>query len=109
MEQVAIFVFHGKEPVAAVNAPFDGDIIASLEYAYRWTNNVAGSWSMGDTLDMCDNGDYNPNVTVLKPLETIRGQKWGHRSTSIGDTMLVTYDLDNTETYTVASFGFEKI
>ena len=46
------------------------------------------------------NGDYNPNVTVMAPLEN----GMGIRSTSMGDQML----LGNTK-YKVAFCGFEEI
>ena len=62
-----------------------------LEYAYRWTNNVMGSWSIkktsfpdpanGDRI----NGDYNDDVTVLAP----RPDGMGQRSTMVGDSMVV--------------------
>ena len=62
----------------------------ALEYAYRWTNNVNGSWSRGKQLsDGEENGDYNGFVTVVEPLEKdASGKEWGHRSTSMGDHMI---------------------
>ena len=70
----------------------------ALEYAYRWTNNVMGSWSR---TDIEDNGDYNPNVTLMASL----GEGgMGLRSTSMGDQMLI-----GNKKYTVAAFGFEEI
>ena len=81
------------EHMATVNAPH-AKVIEALEYAYRWTNNVAGSWSRRD---IEDNGDANEMVTVVKPVG-----KLGHRSTSVGDYMRVDGDL-----YRVAGMGFE--
>ena len=79
--------------VAEVNSPH-AKVEEALEYAYRWTNNVAGSWSRRD---IEDNGDANDMVTVVKPVGEL-----GHRSTSVGDYMRVDGDL-----YRVAMMGFE--
>ena len=83
----------------------------ALEYAYRWTNNIEGSWSIKEkTLKLNDgstieNGDYNEAVTVMAPLHVDKdGKEWGHRSTSVGDQMLM-----GTTKYTVASFGFKEM
>ena len=79
----------------------------ALEYAYRWTNNVMGSWSIKKEVfeDGESNGDFNPNVTVMAPLHVDdSGKEWGLRSTSVGDQMLL-----GTKKYEVASFGFEEI
>ena len=85
--------------VAFVNIPEDVQSTDdALEYAYRWTNNVMGSWSR---TDIEDNGDYNPNVTLMASL----GEGgMGLRSTSMGDQMLI-----GNKKYTVAAFGFEEI
>lgn len=97
------YKIEGFEHVANVDAP-RANIEAALEYAYRYTNNLDGSWSMGEVIqiDRCgvDNPDFNPNVTVVKPLEG----NYGHRSTSVGDRMIV-----DGITYEVASFGFEVV
>ena len=65
-----------------------------LEYAYRYTNNVMGSWSkkIGE--------DANDDVTVLIERE----DGLGLRSTSIGDRMEV-----NGIEYRVAIAGFKEI
>ncbi len=68
--------------VAEVNSPH-AKVEEALEYAYRWTNNVMGSWSRDD---LEDNGDYNPNVTRVAPLHE---GGMGLRSTSVGDMMHV--------------------
>lgn len=88
--------------VAFVDVPELPSVNEMLEYAYRWTNNVMGSWSIKEEYfeDGSKNGDYNPNVTVMAPLE----DGMGIRSTSVGDQILV----GNTK-YKVASCGFEKI
>ena len=79
----------------------------ALEYAYRWTNNVEGSWSMKvrEFEDGQANGDFNPDVTVTHELhKDDQGKTWGLRSTSVGDQMLM-----GTEKYVVASIGFDKL
>jgi hypothetical protein len=98
---------NNQEAVAAVT--FNGtDVDAGLDYAYRWTNNLDGSWSQGEEVvfDGClyDNTDFNPNVKVLAPLRKHLGRTYGHRSSSVGDIMIV-----DGEAYKVASFGFEKM
>ena len=92
--------------VALVEVDDNMSVEEQLEYAYRWTNNVMGSWSIQTkSLSSGENGDYNENVTVIAPLPVDdRGQEWGLRSTSMGDQMLV----GNTK-YEVAMCGFEKI
>ena len=79
--------------VATVTAP-STDVMEALEYAYRWTNNVMGSWSIQKEMLGEDfaNGDLNTNVTVEAPLHVgDDGKEWGHRSTSVGDYMAVSY------------------
>tara|TARA_R110002153_G_scaffold35369_4_gene105246 strand:+ start:2894 stop:3262 length:369 start_codon:yes stop_codon:yes gene_type:complete len=99
----------GYTDVAEVNItellPFANEI-ECLEYAYRWTNNIKGSWSIkktsfpdpanGDRI----NGDYNEDVTVLAP----RADGMGQRSTMIHDRMIV-----DGVTYKVAAAGFKKV
>lgn len=102
MSQVAVIhTAFEKTPrtVALVNIPEDcTSTEQALEYAYRWTNNVMGSWSRED---IEDNGDYNPNVTVMADLYP---DGLGLRSTSVGDQMLI----GNTK-YEVAPFGFKEM
>ena len=106
-----------KQPVAVIHAAFgdtphtvafvDADPSMSrsekLEYAYRWTNNVMGSWSRDEEVfeDGTPNGDYNPAVTRVAPLHE---DGMGLRSTSMGDQMLV-----GNKKYVVARFGFETL
>jgi len=92
--------------VAFVDTPY-AVAEEALEYAYRWTNNVMGSWSIKKEYfeDGEQNGDFNKNVTVMAPLHTDdNGKEWGLRSTSMGDQMLI----GNTK-YTVAMMGFEEL
>ena len=95
-----VAVFHKEDDsfdrMATVHAP-GTDVMEALEYAYRYTNNIHGSWSRDD---IEGNADWNENVTQIAPL--VDGM--GHRSTSVRDRMLV-----EGEWYEVAPFGFEKI
>jgi len=83
----------GLTIVAEVKAP-TSNVDDALEYAFRWTQNISGSWSkkIGD--------DTNNRVEVLD----IREDGLGLRSTSVGDRMM----FKDTE-YEVASFGFEEV
>jgi len=82
------------EHMATVTADDRMGVMEALEYAYRWTNNVMGSWSR---TDIENNGDANDDVEVVKPVGDM-----GHRSTSVGDYMRVDGSL-----YRVAMMGFE--
>ena len=89
--------------VAFVDVPELPSTNEMLEYAYRWTNNVMGSWSIKEEFFEGGekNGDYNPNVTVMAPLHE---GGMGLRSTSMGDQMLI-----GNKKYKVAFAGFEEI
>ncbi len=84
---------NGYEEVAIVNAPTN-DIDQALEYAYRWTNNIEGSWSKNI------GSDANDNVIAIK----FREDGLGLRSTMSTDRMIIENDL-----YEVMPFGFELI
>ena len=105
MKVSVIHAAFGDTPhvVAFVDVPDGTDDMKAMEYAYRWTNNVMGSWSRKEKFfeDGSENGDYNENVTVMAPLHK---DGMGLRSTSMGDQMLV-----GTKKYDVAMFGFEEI
>ena len=89
----------GFTDVAEVNVWHTEDVDAALEYAYRYTNNVDGSWSLKI------GGDANDDVTVLAPLlVTADGRKMGLRSTSMFDRMVV-----NGKTYKVDMMGFKEV
>ena len=89
--------------VAFVDVPDGTDHEDAMSYAYRWTNNVMGSWSIKEETfsNGEENGDYNPAVTVMAPLHE---GGMGLRSTSMGDQMLV-----GNKKYKVAMVGFEEI
>lgn len=89
----------GFDDVAEVNVWRTEDINEALEYAYRYTNNVDGSWSMKI------GSDANNDVTVLAELHTTAdGRKMGLRSTSMYDRMVV-----DGKTYKVAMMGFDEV
>ena len=83
----------GFTDVANVNA-FPYDLNEALEYAWRYTNNVMGSWSkkIGE--------DANDDVEVLYQ----RKDGMGLRSSMVGDHFIV-----DGKTYKVAFAGFEEV
>ena len=95
--------------VAFVDVPEFPTVTETLEYCYRWTNNIAGSWSKdeiltGDNGETINNGDYNKNVKVVSDLPVYDGKTYGMRSTSVGDQMLI-----GNQKYVVAGVGFKTI
>ena len=97
------------QTVACVDVPEFPTTMEALEYAYRWTNNLAGSWSKGEILTgdnggTINNGDYNKNVTVMSDLPVYDGVTYGLRSTSVNDQMLI-----GNQKYVVAGCGFKTI
>ena len=79
----------------------------ALEYAYRVTQNIEGSWSKGPAIEwegeIHNNPDYNPNIRVIQPLHEKNGNTYGLRSTSVGDEMIM-----DGQVFRVASFGFKQ-
>lgn len=92
-----IEVYHGSVHVATVNAP-PTNVDDALEYAFRWTQNIDGSWSMGDS------ADRNDRVQVIAPLPVHFGREIGHRSTMVGDKFLT----EDGDCYLCQGFGWEK-
>jgi hypothetical protein len=99
--------------VAVVDAVDGTDVMTeseALDYAYRWTNNLEGSWSKKEpwlydsSNKMFENGDFNVDVEVVAPLEKIDGKVFGHRSSMMGDKFVV-----NGKEFAVATFGFDEI
>ncbi len=90
--------------VATVDVPLGEDM--PLEYAWRWTNNVEGSWSVKEReLEGQPNGDFNRWVTVTCPLYVDeKGKTWGHRSSMVGDLYLHDGVL-----HEVAVTGFRRV
>lgn len=108
-----IKVFHkNREPgetgfthVADVNVEHLNELNAQLDYAYRWTNNIGGSWSRPMTFeDGMPNDDFNPHVKRLVPLHVYGERVYGLRSSMIGDV----FERDG-QKYVVATFGFEPV
>jgi|SRR6056300_1971123 hypothetical protein len=102
MEQVAVIHTAFEDTpstVAFVEIPNDAKTtIDKLEFAYRWTQNIMDSWSLKGP------GDSNDMVTVVGELPVVDGKKYGLRSTSVGDQILV-----GTEKYVVAPMGFTTL
>ena len=91
----------GYRDVAIVDASRIDSVEEALEYAYRYTNNVMGSWSIKEReLGGMPNGDFNDDVTVLYT----RQDGMGQRSTMMGDRMIV-----DGVVYEVAAMGFKKV
>jgi len=86
----------GFTPVALVDVTdfSNHGVNEQLEYAFRYTNNVMGSWSKKI------GADANDDVTVLVERE----DGYGLRSTSMGDRM----EIDGVE-YRVAMVGFKEV
>ena len=86
--------------VAVVNAPMN-DVNEALEYAYRYTNNVDGSWSMKIGADANDNVE----VVAELPVSKKTGKQMGLRSSMMFDRFYV----QNDAAYEVAMMGFKKL
>ena len=91
-----VYVTHqSKIPYGAaiVNAPCT-KVRDALDYAYRWTQNIEGSWSnkVGS--------DANINVDVCH----YHNSGMGVRSSMVGDE----FTIEDGDTYVCAPFGFEK-
>jgi len=98
----AAFLEDGETPTAVAKVfTEDMDLFQATEFAYRYTNNVDGSWSMKI------GSDANDNVQVIAPLILHEGKQYGLRSTSVGDVMLVDDGEGFQEYFRVAGFGFE--
>ncbi len=84
----------GYTPVAVVDAYAFNEVNEALEYAWRYTNNVMGSWSLkiGE--------DANDDVEVLVKRE----DGMGLRSSMMGDR----FEVDGVD-YRVAMAGFKKV
>ena len=98
-----VAVYHneknGMTPVALVDTPDGLSTDEMLEYAFRWTNNIGGSWSGRETFFGQPNSDYNERVTFIAAAHP---KGYGHRSTSVGDLMYI-----GSNCYEVMPFGFE--
>ena len=83
---------------AEVKAPTQ-DVNEALNYAFRWTQNLSGSWSnkIGE--------DANDNVTVLH----YRNDGSGLRSSMVGDTFTVWFDDKKFKKFECAPIGFKEV
>ena len=86
-------------PTAMVDAP-DSSVEDALEYAFRRTQNIYGSWSMKLGLD------GNDIVTVLSPFrQDDKGKQWGHRSSMMQDR----FQIVGGALYECAIMGFNLV
>jgi hypothetical protein len=105
-------VFGNDKEVAVVDAPDNLDTIEMLSYAFRWTNNVDGSWSKPRTFQLSngeiihDNGDYNERVKFIGEANP---KGYGERSTSVGDLMTIVLPRVGVQTWEVMPNGFREI
>jgi len=77
----------------------------ALEYAYFATQNIHGSWSMGEFLpDNTENKDYSGDISHMVDLEWYDGRQYGHRSSMMGDRFI--YDG---KVYRVSAVGFSEL
>ena len=98
----AAFLEEGETPTAVAKVfTEDMDLFQATEFAYRYTNNVDGSWSMKI------GSDANDRVQVIAPLILHEGKQYGLRSTSVGDVLLVDDGEGFQDYFKVAGFGFE--
>ena len=93
------------KPLPIAKITLKGDVDENLELAFKFTQNIMDSWSHPEFRDQ----DGDDSVEVLAPLKVGKdGKTFGHRSTSVGDIMIVEQN-DKTEIFVVASVGFKKI
>jgi len=109
-------------PVAVVKIPVElsdyDKTNDALEYAYRWTNNIEGSWSSEfSIITLADgsqhiNGDFNKDVTALEHRE----DGLGLRSTMAFDRFIIDRHAEDgsvvpeyTRTFECAFVGFKEI
>ena len=100
MLSVTVTYQNGKVPynAAEVNAPTT-DVNEALNYAFRWTQNIDGSWSnkIG--------GDANDNVTPLH----YYASGTGLRSSMVGDEFTVWFEDKKFKKFRCMPIGFKDI
>jgi len=100
MLSVTVTYQNGKVPynAAEVNAPTT-DVNEALNYAFRWTQNLSGSWSnkIGE--------DANDNVTPLHYYASGAGL----RSSMVGDTFTVWFDDKKFKKFECMPVGFREV
>lgn len=90
----------------------------ALEYAYRWTNNIEGSWSIGLSMltardgSLIINGDFNKDVTALEHRE----DGLGLRSSMAFDRFIIDHQREDgsvvpeyRRTFECAFVGFKEL
>jgi hypothetical protein len=91
--------------VARITVPDETPVDQALERAWRFIQNLDGSWSRGPTLsDGSSNGDYRPEIEVAAPLPVIDGKTYGLRSTMVGDVFEI-----GSRRFRVAPVGFREV
>ena len=90
----------GYYRVAVVNAPEGLNEKEACEYAYRWTQNIADSWSHPAGVI-----DKNENVEIVGQLPVVGGKTYGLRSSMMGDR----FYINSGSVYDCAMLGFEEV
>jgi len=85
--------------VATVNATRHATTVEqALDFAYRWTQNIDGSWSKYGS------PDWHEDVTLRAELPVHQGRTLGLRSSMVGDRFVI-----DGKTYVCAAFGFKEL
>tara|TARA_R100000805_G_C3543097_1_gene57511 strand:+ start:103 stop:489 length:387 start_codon:yes stop_codon:yes gene_type:complete len=96
------------DTVALIEVDEKWSLHEKLSYAWRWTNSIEGSWWEDEVIEYEGktfiNSDYNPNVTAINKRYSDEGELWGHRSSAVGDQVVI-----GNETYVVARFGWKTL
>jgi hypothetical protein len=91
--------------VARVTVPDGADHARALEDAYRLTQNLEGSWSMGHHLPGGrPNPDWSANVERVAPLHVHDGKEYGLRSSMMDDVFVI-----EGRRYLCATVGFREV
>jgi hypothetical protein len=88
--------------VAEIEAPDGLGVETALDFAFRRTQNIEGSWSRGPSLGDQANGDFHPSINRIAPLHEIDGKTYGLRSSMVGDF----FEIDG-KRYVCADFGWK--
>lgn len=106
MAEKTVYVHHVQQNgnfhhVASIEVDPKMSDMEALEYAFRWTNNVEGSWSRPN---LPNNSDANPAVRVIAKLPKVNGEVRGLRSSMMGDIFMV-----NDNIYLCAAIGWKPL
>ena len=94
------FEGNGYTRVAEVFAEGITNEKEACEYAYRWTQNIADSWSHPE-----GEADKNPAVEVVGELPVRGGKTFGLRSSMMGDR----FYINSGSVYDCAMIGFDEV